>query len=103
MSRLLAQQDRDILLNICQYGMSEVWSWGRSVGGHFWRSGDDIGWIGGKTLWDNVERWGFSLAGKEASAGPGGMERPGQHPDRTHHPEHRQGPHAAGAGAVDAR
>jgi alpha-galactosidase len=41
---ILKRADRDIILNICQYGMGEVWKWGKSVGGHSWRTAGDIGW-----------------------------------------------------------
>lgn len=43
MSALLRQQDRDIVLNLCQYGMGEVWKWGQEVGGHCWRTAGDLG------------------------------------------------------------
>jgi len=43
MGRLLREQDRDIVLNLCQYGMGEVWKWGKQVGGHSWRIGGDLG------------------------------------------------------------
>lgn len=40
---LLAGQDRDIVLNLCQYGMADVWKWGHEVG-QSWRIGGDLGW-----------------------------------------------------------
>ncbi|MEI8376747.1 MAG: putative Ig domain-containing protein [Planctomycetota bacterium] len=43
MSKLLKQQNRDIVLNLCQYGMGDVWNWGGDVGGHSWRTGGDLG------------------------------------------------------------
>lgn len=42
MGDLLKKQKRDILLNMCQYGMDKVWEWGGSVGGHTWRTTGDI-------------------------------------------------------------
>jgi alpha-galactosidase len=42
-SALLRQQERDIVLNLCQYGMGKVWEWGREVGGHSWRTAGDLG------------------------------------------------------------
>jgi alpha-galactosidase len=42
-SALLRQQDRDIVLNLCQYGMGKVWEWGQAVGGHSWRTAGDLG------------------------------------------------------------
>ncbi|MEJ5239011.1 MAG: NPCBM/NEW2 domain-containing protein [Limisphaera sp.] len=43
MGRLLREQPRDIVFNLCQYGMGEVWKWGAEVGGHAWRTGGDLG------------------------------------------------------------
>lgn len=43
MAELLRQQPRDIVLNLCQYGMGEVWEWGGEVGGHCWRTTGDLG------------------------------------------------------------
>lgn len=43
MGDLLKQQSRDMVLNLCQYGMGEVWKWGESVGGHSWRTAGDLG------------------------------------------------------------
>ena len=43
MGDILRRQDRDIVLNLCQYGMGNVWEWGKSVGGHSWRTAGDLG------------------------------------------------------------
>ena len=43
MCKLVAELDRDIVLNLCQYGMAEVWKWGGLVGGQSWRVGGDLG------------------------------------------------------------
>ena len=43
MGGLLRQQPRDIVFNLCQYGMGDVWKWGAEVGGHSWRTGGDLG------------------------------------------------------------
>ncbi len=43
MGGLLRQQDRDIVLNMCQYGMGNVWTWGKEAGGQSWRTGGDLG------------------------------------------------------------
>ena len=42
-SNLMKDSDRDMILNICQYGYSQVWQWGKEVGGHAWRTTSDIG------------------------------------------------------------
>jgi len=43
MGDLLKQQPRDIVFNLCQYGMGDVWEWGADVGGHCWRTSGDLG------------------------------------------------------------
>ncbi len=40
---ILKAQPRDIVLNLCQYGMDNVWEWGREVGGNSWRTAGDLG------------------------------------------------------------
>jgi len=42
-SGILEKQKRDIVLNLCQYGMGKVWTWGAAVGGNSWRTADDLG------------------------------------------------------------
>jgi alpha-galactosidase len=43
MGQLLRQQPRDIVYNLCQYGMGNVWEWGAEVGGQSWRTAGDLG------------------------------------------------------------
>ncbi|MBI4903001.1 MAG: alpha-galactosidase [Acidobacteria bacterium] len=43
MGELLKRQDRDIHLNLCQYGMSDVWKWAPESGGQSWRTTGDLG------------------------------------------------------------
>ncbi len=43
MGDILKRQDRDIVFNLCQYGMGDVWKWGAKVGGHCWRTAGDLG------------------------------------------------------------
>jgi alpha-galactosidase len=43
MGDMLKSLDRDIVLNLCQYGMGNVWEWGAEVGGHCWRTTGDLG------------------------------------------------------------
>ena len=42
MGDALRAQNRDIVLDICQYGECAVWAWGAEVGGHMWRTTGDI-------------------------------------------------------------
>ena len=51
MKNALGKQNRDIAYSLCQYGMGEVWKWGKDVGGNCWRTTGDI-----------VDTWG-SLQG----------------------------------------
>jgi len=43
MGDILKRQNRDIVFNLCQYGMGDVWKWGGEVGGHCWRTAGDLG------------------------------------------------------------
>lgn len=43
MGDILKSLPRDIVFNLCQYGMGEVWEWGAQVGGHSWRTAGDLG------------------------------------------------------------
>lgn len=43
MGDILARLDRDVVYNLCQYGMGDVWTWGGEVGGHSWRTTHDLG------------------------------------------------------------
>jgi alpha-galactosidase len=43
MGDILKQLPRDVIFNLCQYGMGNVWEWGAEVGGHCWRTAGDLG------------------------------------------------------------
>jgi alpha-galactosidase len=43
MAGFLRSQNRDLVLNLCQYGMGNVWEWGKDVGGQSWRTAGDLG------------------------------------------------------------
>lgn len=70
MGYLIKRQDRDIVFNLCQYGMANVWEWGADVGGNSWRTAGDIG--------ANPARYvaGFEQNGLEKWAGPGRWNDP---------------------------
>ncbi len=44
MGDILRQLPRDVVFNLCQYGMGDVWEWGADVGGHCWRTAGDLGY-----------------------------------------------------------
>lgn len=61
MGEYIRQQPRDIVFSLCQYGMSDVWKWGDSVGGNSWRTTNDI-----LDTWSNVK--GIALAQDQSAA-----------------------------------
>ena len=78
MSDFLKKQKRDIVLNLCQYGMGEVWKWGKSVGGNSWRTADDLGGSFEK-IGIALFRDGFDVYSKNELykyGGPGGWNDP---------------------------
>jgi alpha-galactosidase len=71
MGDILRTLDRDIVLNLCQYGMSEVWKWGGEVGGHCWRTTGDLGLHRGSQLpgfyhigMSNAQHWQYAKPGQ---------------------------------------
>jgi alpha-galactosidase len=77
MRAALDKVGRDMVYNLCQYGMGDVWEWGREVGGNYWRTTGDLGIPPeDKSLWTSMSRIGFGQAGKEKFAGPGGWNDP---------------------------
>jgi alpha-galactosidase len=75
---ILRRQDRDLVLNLCQYGMGQVWKWGKEVGGHSWRTAGDLG---GKFegIPDALFRDGFDVYARNELhkfGGPGGWNDP---------------------------
>ncbi|NQV33369.1 MAG: NPCBM/NEW2 domain-containing protein [Phycisphaeraceae bacterium] len=71
MKECLDEVPRDILYSLCQYGMGQVWQWGESVGGHSWRTTNDI-----VDTWASVSEIGFSQDEFHAYAGPGHWNDP---------------------------
>jgi alpha-galactosidase len=74
-SNILDAQPRDIVLNLCQYGMGNVWEWGREVGGHSWRTAGDLG----HDVVGNLFRDGFDVYSTNELhryGGPGGWNDP---------------------------
>jgi len=75
---LLQKQPRDIILNLCQYGMGEVWKWGKQVGGNSWRTAGDLGGsfegIGTALFRDGFDV--YSTDSLHLYGGPGGWNDP---------------------------
>jgi len=75
MGAILAKSERDIVFNLCQYGMSDVWAWGGEVGGHSWRTTGDLG-LEKSTRLPGFYSIGFKNAEHAANAGPGRWNDP---------------------------
>ena len=78
MGDLLKRQPRDIILNLCQYGMGNVWEWGQEVGGHSWRTAGDLGGSF-EGIPSALFRDGFDLYSQrqlDKHGGPGGWNDP---------------------------
>ena len=72
MQKFLRDQPRDIFYSLCQYGMANVWEWGRFVDANSWRTTGDI-----TDTWESMYRIGFELqAGLAPYAGPGHWNDP---------------------------
>ena len=75
MGDILKEQPRDIVHNLCQYGMGDVWTWGAEVGGHCWRTTGDLGLERGALL-PGFYSIGLSNARHYEYAGPGRWNDP---------------------------
>jgi alpha-galactosidase len=70
----LQKLDRDLVFNLCQYGMGDVWQWGGDVG-NSWRTTGDLGLARGLQL-PGFYSIGFSNARHSEYARPGGWNDP---------------------------
>jgi alpha-galactosidase len=70
----LQKLDRDLVFNLCQYGMGDVWKWGGEVG-HSWRTTGDLGLARGARL-PGFYSIGFSNARHDEYAHPGAWNDP---------------------------
>jgi len=75
MGDILKELPRDIVYNLCQYGMGDVWTWGTEVGGHCWRTTGDLGLERGALL-PGFYSIGLSNARHYEYAGPGRWNDP---------------------------
>ncbi len=75
MGNILRKLDRDIVYNLCQYGMGEVWEWGAKVGGNCWRTTGDLGLARGDRL-PGFYHIGMSNMKHWKHAGPGHWNDP---------------------------
>jgi len=75
MGQLLGGLNRDVTLNLCEYGKGDVWKWGKAIGGSSWRTTGDLGWKKATSL-PGFYSVGFANAALDAYAGPGGWNDP---------------------------
>jgi alpha-galactosidase len=78
MGAILKKLERDMVLNFCQYGMGQVWRWGREADGHSWRTAGDLG-APYEGIAINIFRDGFDLYGRnelQKHSGPGAWNDP---------------------------
>lgn len=71
MGEALRATGRPIIYSLCQYGRFQVADWGRSVGGHLWRTTGDI-----TDDYAKMSELGFDRNPKFPHAGPGGWNDP---------------------------
>ena len=72
MQKYLREQPRDIFYSLCQYGMANVWEWGRFVDANSWRTTGDI-----NDSWSSMYNIGFEhQAGLAPYAAPGHWNDP---------------------------
>ncbi len=71
MGAALRATGRPILYSLCEYGRFQVGRWGRTVGGHLWRTTGDI-----TDDYATMARIGFDKNGDPDDAGPGGWNDP---------------------------
>jgi alpha-galactosidase len=71
MGAILRQTGRPIVYGLCQYGMADVWTWGKDAGGHLWRTTGDIA-----DSWKSMEEIGFNQGRLAEWAGPGHWNDP---------------------------
>lgn len=71
MRNALDDSGRDIVFSLCQYGMGDVYNWGKQVGGNLWRTTGDI-----NDSWNSMASIGFAHSEKAVGASPGGWNDP---------------------------
>ncbi|WP_050009438.1 NPCBM/NEW2 domain-containing protein [Flavobacterium sp. B17] len=71
MGNLLKQQPRDIVYNLCQYGMGDVWKWGDKTDAQSWRTTNDI-----TDTWASVKNIALAQNKASAFAKPGNWNDP---------------------------
>ena len=71
MGEALAHAGRPIVYSLCQYGLTDVWTWGSKVGGNVWRTTGDI-----RDTWDSMDKIGFTQIAISKYTRPGHWNDP---------------------------
>ena len=71
MGEALAHTGRPIVYSLCQYGLTDVWTWGAKVGGNLWRTTGDI-----RDTWDSMDKIGFTQIAISSYTRPGHWNDP---------------------------
>ena len=71
MGEALAHAGRPIVYSLCQYGLTDVWTWGAKTGGNLWRTTGDI-----RDTWDSMDKIGFSQIAISSYTRPGHWNDP---------------------------
>lgn len=71
MRKALDAANRDIVYSLCQYGMEDVYKWGKQIGGNAWRTTGDI-----NDSWSSMAGIGFDHDKRSPYASPGGWNDP---------------------------
>jgi alpha-galactosidase len=71
MGTALEHAGRPMVYSLCQYGLTDVWTWGNKVGGNLWRTTGDI-----RDTWDSMEKIGFSQIAISSYTRPGQWNDP---------------------------
>jgi alpha-galactosidase len=71
MGEILRKTGRPIVYGLCQYGLADVWKWGKDAGGNLWRTTGDIG-----DTWQSMEAIGFGQSDLARWARPGHWNDP---------------------------
>ena len=71
MGEALEHSGRPMVYSLCQYGLTDVWTWGTKVGGNLWRTTGDI-----RDTWDSMDKIGFSQIAISSYTRPGHWNDP---------------------------
>lgn len=71
MGEALQHSGRPIVYSLCQYGLTDVWTWGAKSGGNLWRTTGDI-----RDTWDSMDKIGFSQIAISRYTRPGHWNDP---------------------------